>query len=129
MNIIEVSKKENIGKEYKVYKDGIYIGKWVIRRVATSNEFEFYKEDERMSDLFYTSQILKMEFDEVIGWIKVPVDTKVLVSKNGKDWYRRYFAKYVNNMVYCFDSGATSFSVQNDDSDISAWKYAKLYQE
>ena len=75
MNIIEVGKKENIGKEYNVYRQGICIGKWTIRRIATSNEFEFYnKKDERMSDIYYTSQILEMEFEEIIDWSKAPVD-------------------------------------------------------
>ena len=75
MNIFEVGKKENIGKEYNVYRQGICIGKWVIRRIATSNEFEFYnKKDERMSDIYYTSQILEMEFEEIIDWSKAPVD-------------------------------------------------------
>ena len=76
MNIFEVGKKENIGKEYNVYRQGICIGKWVIRRIATSNEFEFYnKKDERMTDLYYISQILEMEFEKIIDWSKVPVDT------------------------------------------------------
>ena len=75
MNIFEVGKKENIGKEYNVYRQGICIGKWTIRRIATSNEFEFYnKKDERMSDIYYTSQILEMEFEEIIDWSKAPVD-------------------------------------------------------
>ena len=76
MNIFEVGKRENIGKEYNVYRQGICIGKWVIRRIATSNEFEFYnKKDERMSDIYYTSQILEMEFEEVIDWSKASIDT------------------------------------------------------
>jgi hypothetical protein len=29
MNIFEVGKKENIGKEYNVYRQGICIGKWI----------------------------------------------------------------------------------------------------
>ena len=75
MKIQEVLRKENIGKEYNVYRQGICIGKWTIRRIATSNEFEFYnKKDERMSDIYYTSQILEMEFEEIIDWSKAPVD-------------------------------------------------------
>ena len=129
MNIVEVGKKENIGKEYNVYRQGICIGKWVMMRIETSNEFEFYNwKDERMTDLYYISQILGMEFEEVIDWSKIPVDTKVLVSKDGKYWYKRYFAKYEKGKVFCFDSGATSFSVE-DDFGTSIWQYVKLYQE
>ena len=128
MNIIEVSKKENIGKVYEIFIDGENKGRWGIEEVG-KDDFDFFNEEDQLGVIYFASQIAKMEFKEVIDWSKVPVDTKVLVSKNGKDWYRRYFTKYVDDMVYCFDSGATSFSVQDDDSDITGWKYAKLYQE
>ena len=132
MNIIEVSKKENIGKEYKVYRQGICIGKWVIRRIETSNEFEFYNwKDARMSDLYYTSQMLGMEFEEVMDWSKVPVDTKVLVSDDGKKWDRRHFAKYEDGKVYCFNDGYTSFTIVDYAylSNATPWEYCKLYQK
>ena len=39
--------------------------------------------------------------EEVVDWSKVAVDTPILVSNNGKYWYRRYFAKYkTNRRVY-----------------------------
>ena len=129
MNIIEVSKKENIGKVYEIFIDGENKGKWEIEEIG-KGEFEFFNvEGKPLDEIYFISQIARMEFREVIDWSKVPVDTKVLVSKNGKDWYRRYFAKYVDGVVYCFDSGATSFSVQDVILDITGWKYAKLYQE
>lgn len=127
MNVIEVGKKENIGKEYRVFLDEKDLGVWIITENKANGEFDFYQNYKVLSDR-YISQVMRMEFKEVIDWAKVPVDTKVLVSENGKDWYRRYFVKYVDDMVYCFDSGATSFSIQDDDY-ISSWKYAKLYQE
>ena len=129
MNYFEAVKKENIGKTYKVFIDGVSKGTWELKNGFSTKEFDFFKDGELLTEIYFSSQIVRMEFKEVVDWSKVPVDTKVLVSKNGKDWYRRYFAKYVDDMVYCFDSGATSFSVQDDDSDISGWKYAKLYQE
>ena len=129
MNIIEVGKRRNIGKSYEVFIDGASKGTWKLKDGFSTKEFDFFKDGEALTEIYFSSQIIRMEFKEVIDWSKVPVDTKVLVSKNGKDWYRRYFAKYVDDMVYCFDSGATSFSIQDDDSDISGWKYAKLYQE
>ena len=66
--------------------------------------------------------------DCVIDWATIPVDTKLLVSLDGKHWLKRYFAKYEDGKVYCFRSGSTSFSV-DEENDILAWKYAKLYQE
>ena len=69
-----------------------------------------------------------MEFKEVIDWSEIPVDTKMLVSDDGKIWFKRYFAKYENGEVYCFLNGANSFSA-DDETDIIMWKYVKLYEE
>ena len=129
MNVIEVSKKENIGKVYEIFIDGENKGKWEIEEIR-KGEFEIFNvEGKPLDEIYFISQIARMEFEEVMDWSKVPVDTKLLVSRNGEDWYRRYFAKYENDRVYCFDSGATSFSVQNGNLDISAWEYVKLYEE
>ena len=63
------------------------------------------------------------EYQEpTVDWSKVEVDTKVFVSDDGNDWYKRYFARYENGIVYCWDMGATSWTarITND------WNYAKL---
>ena len=93
MNIIEVSKKENIGKVYEIFIDGVSKGVWELKNGFSTEEFDFYRDGNPLTGIYFVSQIAKMEFEEVIDWSKVPVDTKVLVSRNGKDWYRRYFAK------------------------------------
>jgi hypothetical protein len=61
-----------------------------------------------------------------VDWSKISVDTKVLVrnSKYG-EWHRRYFAKYEDGWVYCFDNGANSWN----SNEISLWKYCKLAEE
>ena len=123
MNIIEVMQDKNVGKKYETYNRV-----WTLKE-ETKGIFELYDENEDgITDLCYVSEIVNMEFEEVIDWSKVPVDTKVLVSIDGEEWYGRYFAKYIDDRVYCFDSGATSFSVDRD-SYISAWEYVKLYEE
>ena len=128
MNYFEVVNKENIGKSYKMTIDRINEGVWTVEN-GTTEEFELYRKGAPITDIYFSSQLIRMEFEEVVDWSWVPVDTKVLVSDDGKEWNRRHFAKYEDGKVYCFDSGATSFSVQDDDSDINGWKYAKLYQE
>ena len=128
MNIIEVAKKENVGKRYEITIDNENVGIWEFKETYRTNEFEFYRNGSSLSGSYYTSLIARMEFEEVIDWSKIPVDTKVLVSKDGKYWYKRYFAKYEKGKVFCFDSGATSFSVE-DDFGTSIWQYVKLYQE
>ena len=128
MNYFEVVNKENIGKSYKMTIDRINEGVWTVEN-GTAEEFELYRKGAPITDIYFSSQLIRMEFEEVVDWSWVPVDTKVLVSDDGKEWIRRHFAKYEDGKVYCFDSGTTSFSVQDDDSDINGWKYAKLYQE
>ena len=128
MNIIEVSKKENIGKVYEIFIDGENKGKWEIEEIK-KGEFEFFNvKGEVLDEIYFISQIARMEFKEVIDWSKIPVDTKVLVSKDGENWLRRYFAKYENGKVYFFSCGASSYSV-DDISNVLSWEYVKLYQE
>ena len=56
-----------------------------------------------------------------------PIDTKILVSENNVNWYKRHFAKIENNKVYTWDAGTTSFTTNVEN--ITAWSYAKLYKE
>ena len=130
MNIIEVSKKENIGKVYEIFIDGENKGRWGIEEVG-KDDFDFFNEEDQLGVIYFASQIAKMEFKEVIDWSKVPVDTKVLVSEDGKEWSRRHFAKYEDGKVYCFNDGYTSFTIVNYAylSNATSWEYAKLYQE
>ena len=127
MNYFEVVNKENIGKSYKMTIDRINEGVWTVEN-GTAEEFELYRKGAPITDIYFSSQLIRMEFEEVVDWSWVPVDTKVLVSDDGKEWNRRHFAKYEDGKVYCFDSGATSFST-DIISDVVDWKYAKLYQE
>lgn len=72
----------------------------------------------------------------VVDWENVPVDTKVLVSDDGKNWGRRYFKCYnklirKNNEEYpyaCFLSGCTSWSI-GEECDETSWKYCKLAED
>ncbi len=72
----------------------------------------------------------------IIDWENVPVDTKVLVSDDGKNWGRRYFKCYnklirKNNEEYpyvCFLSGCTSWSIGEECNETS-WKYCKLAED
>ena len=70
------------------------------------------------------------EEEHEIDWYKVAVDTPILVKDSESEaiWKHRYFAKYVNGVVYAWLSGSTSWSAYNDD-DISAWNIAKLAEE
>lgn len=70
------------------------------------------------------------EEEHEIDWYKVAVDTPILVkdSESEAKWRHRYFAKYVNGVVYTWMMGRTSWSADNDD-DVFAWNIAKLAEE
>ena len=63
-----------------------------------------------------------------IDWSKVPVDTKILVSYDGRSWFARHFAKFENGEVCAWILGQTSFTTKKTPY-YTAWKYAKLYEE
>ena len=66
MNVIEVTKKENIGKTYKIIQNGKEIGEWKIKEDFGRENFDFCnKENEVLTDVYSISKIVEMEFKEV----------------------------------------------------------------
>ena len=131
MNIMEVMKRENLGKRYTsegrefVLEESLYY-LWLKDK----------KTQEVIEDNLTLDEILQMEFEEIVDvdWSKVQLDTKILVSGDGKDWYRRYFAKYEGGIIYAFPDGLSSFTARYKPEyggyrRVCAWKYAKLYEE
>ena len=125
MNIMEVMKKENLGKEYTA--EGI---EFVLIESISSLWLENKETQEDIEDMFNLNEIIRMDFEEIVDvdWSKVQVDTKILVSEDGEDWYRRYFAKYENGSVHVFPDGRSSFTTEESDI-IYPWKYAKLCEK
>lgn len=74
---------------------------------------------------------LEEEYKEPeVDWNKVEVDTPILVSDDKESWRKRYFAEFKNNSIYAWESGANSWSVDEDyDSRTTLWKYAKLAEK
>ena len=124
MNIMEVMKKENLGKRYT--SEG---REFVLEESLYYLWLKDEKTQEVIEDNLTLDEILQMEFEEIVDvdWSKVPVDTKVLVSDNGDTWYKRHFAKYENGSVHVFPDGRSSFTTE-EDGIIYPWKYAKLYE-
>lgn len=66
------------------------------------------------------------EYLGVVDWSKVAVDTPILVrDSNESRWGKRYFALFEDGLIYAWESGATSWSVENHGR-VVPWKYAKL---
>jgi hypothetical protein len=82
-----------------------------------------------------TSGLLPLEhadFQPVVDWSKVAVDTKVLVSDfNDSRGVRRHFVKYHPNETFpfeCYVDGMTSWTTEVDFIRMKTqfWKYCKL---
>ncbi len=113
MRINEVLRKENLGKVYQIIgyiKKGEYIVAEYNGHVYLQSRENFKKIEEN----FYLDTILGMSFEESLKWEEVSVDTKVLVSNDGEDWYNRHFAKYdkENKNIYTWVDGKTSFTTE-----------------
>ena len=131
MNIMEVMKRENLGKRYT--SEG---REFVLEESLYYLWLKDEKTQEVIEDNLTLDEILQMDFEEIVNvdWSKVQVDTKILVSEDGKDWCRRYFAKYEGGIIYAFPDGLSSFTARYKPEyggyrRVCAWKYAKLYEE
>lgn len=66
------------------------------------------------------------EPEEKVDWMKVAVDTPVLVRNfDGSNWHKRYFAKYQDGQIFTYNDGKTSWSAQSTIN----WKQGKLVDE
>lgn len=128
MNVLEVLKEENVGKEYIIMNSSTGID--VNFKVIMNNGLKLVnKYGYELGKAETLEEITKMVFKEVIDWKKIPIDTKILVrNSSDSSWERRFFAKYENNMIYAWQSGRCSFT-KYDDNDVLTWNYAKLYKE
>ena len=124
MNIKEVLKEENVGMEYKIGERIYKVEKSFTGLLALKN-VESYGYIESEMHIF---DIVNGEFEEFIDWSKVPVDTLVEVSDDGKGFIKRYFAKYESGMIFTWGDGRSSKTAYNKN-DVIRWEYAKLYQE
>lgn len=125
MKAWEICNKENLGK---IYKDNNG-DKWKVVEVFT-NKYDLENNNEltdcdKLTDANFMSDIIAMDFKEIVDWSKVPVDTKILV-RNYKEnkWKKRHFAKYEDGKIYAWYNGYTSFTVE----ETTQWNCAKLYE-
>ena len=123
MKINEVLRKENVGKLYK-FKEVVYE---VAENFNSVLELIDTNDGATIEVGVYLFDIINGEFEEYLDWTKIPVDAKVLVSDDGKDWIKRHFAKYEDEYVYTFRNGHSSFTTEKDD--VCRWNYAKLYEK
>ena len=56
-----------------------------------------------------------------------PIDTQVLVSDGGVNWYRRHYAGNMNETHYVWNNGKTSWT--SEPKQKTSWEYMKLYKK
>lgn len=130
MKAWEICKEENVGKKFKDSDEK----EWEVVEVYMSCEYDLRsKVGCLITDSLAVSEIAELDFEEVIDWSKVPVDTKILVADYDSEgeaieWKKRHFAKCENGIVYAWSDGMTSFTAKLDGSCMN-WDCAKLYEE
>ena len=125
MNIFEVAKKENIGKSYEIFIDGESKGIWELKETNRPKELEFYKDRLILTEVYFSSQLIRTEFKETVDWSKVPVDTLVEVSDDGENFIKRYFAKYESGLIFVWGDGRSSKTAYGKN-DVVRWKIANI---
>ena len=60
-----------------------------------------------------------------VDWTKVPMDTPVLASNDGKEWSRRHFSRVVNGIPHTWMYGSTSWTAHNNET---TYRYIKLVE-
>ena len=111
------------------FKTGfIYVDDYENEWILDCEGVNFIHRDCGVSLTAYYNQhiLLKLNFEKVVSWNEVPIDTKIFVrdSKN-EAWKPRHFAGYKNGMVTAFSNGKSSFTLTSCDYPTN-WFYAKL---
>ena len=79
--------------------------------------------------LLTLQDIAEANFEDVIDWSSVAVDTKIRVgASSGGELQNRYFASYKDGKINAWTSGRTSYSA-NDENDTTTWIYAGLAEK
>lgn len=128
MKIWDICKKENLEKKYKLLYDTTT---WTVLYTDVFETSVTLKgvNNNDIKMMYDLSELLDFDFEEVVDWSKVPVDTKILVRvSEHNEWSKRHFAKFENGKVCAWDNGKTSFT-SNVKSPYTAWQQAKLYKE
>ena len=135
MNVIEILKEKDTNKKYITnYKGEEMIvkvveccgGEYDMVRVIKSDEREY--RDKGLTEFMYMSEIVNLEFEEIVDWSKIPIDTLVEVSDDGEKFIKRHFAKYERGMIFVWGDGRSSKTAYSEN-DVVKWEMANIIRE
>lgn len=115
---------EKYEDEVRKFKDGNFCEEFVIPHILKSNSCAYLSCSDcgRRQMLWFVEEYEEPEVD----WSQVEVDTPILVRNAESDkWFKKYFAKYEDGIVYAWKSGRTSWT---EDCMIE-WSFAKLAED
>ena len=119
MNIKEVLRRENVGKKYRV-KGNEYTLSLFGEKLQLIDNY-----DRTIEFITYLEDIVNGDFEEIIDWENIPLDTPIMVRDfDSESWVMRYFAFYKFGKVYCWLDCHTSDD--NNDEGAKCWQQAKL---
>ena len=86
--------------------------------VSDCHDCKFYYNDDCINAFikWVNSEYKEREID----WSKVPVDTPILITYSCYT-LKRHFAKYYNKTIYFYPDGTTSWSFNQDSSQLISW--------
>ena len=86
--------------------------------VSYCHDCKFYYNDDWINAFikWANSEYKEREID----WSKVPVDTPILITYSCYT-LKRHFAKYYNKTIYFYPDGTTSWSFNQDSSQLISW--------
>lgn len=79
---------------------------------------------DRITNWYNLRGLMSIEFEEMVDWSKVEVDTPILVKQGEcSKWEKRHFAKFEGGKVFAFHRGETSWSTTGNSF---TWDFVKL---
>ena len=87
-----------------------------------SNEL-YNKNNFNITEIYDMKEICNLNFEKYTDWSKVAVDTKIIYTDNEGLERKGHFAEVINDTVYVWRNGGTSFTRHGKESVRSARLY------
>ncbi len=116
MKIWEIDLSKD-GKKVKAFEEVWEVRNGDLRSIEDLSFIEKYRS---------LKALLETDFEPVVDWSEIEVDTPILTSSDGENWTRRYFAEYKGGKIYAWNNGCTRWTSEGVKT---FWKYAKLPTE